>query len=192
MRKNKKDLWIVAAALVSVIFIAVLYFAARDAKPVEESTVFSPEPETKSEDTDTATIFFAELPEGYAFSETPAANPERGNRMQIEILDETDTCTNAAIVLNGETEESGSGQMVLTLREDCSADDADVLLKWYLDTFLEGFTEEKKKTVYDAYLYMFDTGSQDYLVYSEENTTVMMSFEAEETGNYYYVMVSAK
>lgn len=193
MKKHKKDLWIIAAGLVSVIFIVALYFASRGAKPVEETTVLPAEPaetaDTADTDTDTAETFSAELPEGYLFSETPAANPDRGNRMQVEILTEDAAPTNAAIVFDGEKEGSSYSRLALTLREDCSPDDAEVLLKWYLDTFLEGFTEEKKKTVYDDYLYMFDTGSLDYRVYSEENVTVMMSFEAENTGNYYYILV---
>lgn len=217
--KNKKDLLIAAIALVSILFIAILLIASGALKSgtqeenAEDTVVLEngadsqeevlPTEETErtpSESVNEENVFtftadgfakqFAEaLPEGYAFSKEASANPERDHRMQLDILNETGTETDIAIVFAGE----GSGsQMALTIKEDCIPDDADAILKWYLFTFLEGYTEEKKKAIYDDYLYLFDTGSKEYRVYTEEDVTAMMSLEAEADGNYYYVMVSAE
>lgn len=206
--KNKKDLLIAAIALVSSLFIAILFVASGTSKSgtkedadqtitledeavsQEEEAASRPGESTTLQETDGfAKQFGKELPEGYVFAETLTANPERDNRMQLDILDESGTPTDIAIVFDGEGADS---QMALTIKEDCIPDDADAILKWYLFTFLEGYTEEKKKAIYDDYLYLFDTGAQDYRVYTEETVTTMISCETEEVGNYYYVMVSAE
>ena len=210
--KNKKDLLIAAVALVSILFIAILFVASGTLKSgtqneeadqtiaLEEETV-SQEEETASQTGKSAALqemdgfekqFGKELPEGYGFTETLTANPARDQRMQLDILDESGTPTDIAIVFTAEGAENTGSQMALTIKEDCIPDDADAILKWYLFTFLEGYTEEKKKAIYDDYLYLFDTGSKDYRVYTEKNVTTMMSLEAEEDGNYYYVMITAE
>lgn len=206
--KNKKDLLIIAIAAVSVIFIAVIYFAAGASKsvtqeaakeavlPVEtedakEAASLEKETAKKTQKTDEFAKQFAEnLPEGYIFSEELTANPERDGRMQLDVLDESGAEIGIAIVFSAEDTKNAGSQMALTIKEDSVPDDADAVLKWYLFTFLEGYTEEKKKAIYDAYLYMFDTGSKDYRVYTEENVIAMMSCETESTGNYYYIMIS--
>lgn len=204
--KNKKDLWIVAVALVSILFIAILFIVSGASKSGTqddaEKTVTTEKAETVEEkeekkistqETDNFAKQFANtLPEGYVFSKEAVENPGRDNRMQMEILDETGISTDIAIVFAGKNSGDAGNQMALTIKEDCIPDDADAILKWYLFTFLEGYTEEKKKAIYDDYLYMFDTGSKDYRVYTEESVTVMMSCETEAAGNYYYVMVSSE
>ena len=202
--KNKKDLWIVAVALASILFIAVLVIVSGASKAgteddVEEVVMLekaetveeNEEKKISTQETDKFAKEFANtLPEGYSLSKKAVENPERDNRMQLEILDETGIPTDIVIVFDGKDAGPAGSQMALTIKEDCIPDDADAILKWYLFTFLEGYTEEKKKAIYDDYLYMFDTGSKDYRVYTEESVTVMMSCETENTGNYYYVMLS--
>lgn len=216
--KNKKDLWILAVALVSILFIAILFIvsgASKSGTQEDADQTIALEDETASKEEEAALqtgentasqvdgaftfsadsfakSFEKELPQGYSFSETMMANPERDNRMQLDILDESGAPTDIAIVFDGENTERTCSQMALTIKADCIPDDADSLLKWYLFTFLKGYTEEKKKAIYDDYLYLFDTGAQDYRVYTEETVTTMISCETEEAGTYYYVMVSAE
>ena len=205
--KNKKDLLIAAIALVSILFIVILLIASGALKPSAqeeeaEVVVLEEEAELISQEENAEVIsqemdgfakrFGKELPEGYVFAETLTANPERDHLMQMDILDENDAPTDISIVFAAEDTENIGSQMALTIKEDCIPDDADAILKWYLFTFLEGYTEEKKKAIYNDYLYLFDTGSKEYRVYTEENLTTMMSLEAEKGGNYYYVMVDAE
>lgn len=224
---KKRDLWMLAIALVSLVFIAIVFVAAGTSKSdtpddteevialneevgpqQEESSVQTEEAEegsgeSPSESADKGSAFafsvdgFSEkfagnLPQGYIFAESITANPLRDNRMQLDILDESGTSTDIAIMFDTEKAKLNCSQMALTIKEDCFEDDADAILKWYVFNFLEGFTEEKKKAIYDDYLYMFDTGSEEFRVYSEEALTVMMCRETEEAGNYYYVMVSTQ
>ena len=213
---KKRDLWMLAIALVSLVFIAIVFVAAGASKsdtPDDTEEVIAlneeaaPQQEESSvqieETADKGSTFafsvdgFSEkfagnLPQGYIFAESITANPLRDNRMQLDILDESGTSTDIAIMFDTEKAKLNYSQMALTIKEDCFEDDADAILKWYVFNFLEGFTEEKKKAIYDDYLYMFDTGSEEFRVYSEEALTVMMCRETEEAGNYYYVMVSTQ
>lgn len=220
MMKKKRDLWMLVIALVSVLFVIIIFVAAGASKSgtqddteavitqeeegapqIEEAEERNGESSLESVDKESTFTFsadgFAEkfskgLPQGYDFAESETKNPLRGNRMQLDILDETGTPTDIAIVFDAENAELTSSQMALTIKEDSFADDADAILKWYLFTFLEGYTEEKKKAIYDDYLYMFDTGSEEFRVYSEESLTVMMCRETEESGKYYYVLISVE
>ena len=201
--KNKKDLWLIAVAVVSILLITVLFIISGTSKSglqddmeeivtLEEAKAVGESEEEKTfiQETDKFVKQFVNtLPEGYVFSKEAVENPERDNCMQLEILYENGNATDIAIVFNGKDAVAAGSRMALTIKEDCIPDDADAIIKWYLFTFLEGYTEEKKKSIYNDYLYLFDTGSKDYRVYTEEDVTVMMSYETEKTGNFFYVMV---
>lgn len=216
--KKRKDLWILVIALVSVLFLVILFVAAKTSKnsvadesqrpiAMDEVTPQKEEEETQGEnsletsDKESISKFSASefakkyegnLPQGYAFEKNIMVNTQRDNRIELNILGENDTSIGMAIVFDTEKAEDKCSQMALTIKEDCAADDVDAILKWYLFNFLDSFTEEKKKAVYDDYLYMFDLGTEELRVYSEENLTVMMCHETEKSDKYYYVLISVE
>lgn len=223
--KNRKNLWMCIIALVSVLFIVILFGAAsasksavdgpqedvvsKEEQPVlqkeEEKTLekAAEEAETFAEDAYEVGVFaftverFAKqfsknLPEGYRFEDTAAGNPRRNNRLQLDIWDENGIATDISILFNAENTETVCKQLALTIKTDCSAEDADAILKWYLFTFLEEFDVEQKRAIYDEYLYMFDTGSEEYQVHAEGSQSAMMSCEEEQDGKYYYVLISSE
>ena len=208
---KKRDLWMLAIALVSVLFLVILFAAAKTSKnsasndsqkpaAMEEAEVETENPLEVPEQKNTfefsagefAKTFEGNLPQGYVFEKNITVNAQGDHRIQLDILNESGTSIDMAILFDTENAEDACSQMALVMKADCSADDIDSILKWYLFNFLNSFTVEKKKAVYDDYLYMFDTGTEDFRVYSEDNQTVMMCCETEESDKYYYVLISVE
>lgn len=218
--KKKSDLLVLAIAMVSVLFIVILFTVASasksEIKSVEEDVILLEEDETvqkeetaqESAETLTEPLskdgaftfavdgfdkqFLENLPEGYTFMNAVAANSSRDNRMQLDIVDAAGAATNIAVVFNVQESDVSCEQMALAIKEDCFEDNAAAILQWYLTTFLEEFGEEERRVIYEDYLDMFHNKADDYRVYSEESLAVMMCRETEETGTYYYILMSAQ
>ncbi len=218
--KKKSNLWLLAIALISILFLVILFSAASASKkdikdPAEKIIPLDEEISLQTEETaegdleslsqsvyrdgsfsftadEFAKQFAGNLPVGYRFADTVVVNPLRDNRIQLEVLDENGTPTDIAIVFNVQESELAYQQMALAIKGDGLEEDAAAMLQWYLSNFLEGFEEELQKEIYEDYLDMFNSRAEDYRVYSEESLTVMMCRETEESENYYYILMSVE
>ena len=217
--KKKSDLWMLAIALVSILFIVVLFIAASASKSdmqnsneniilLEEETITQERETTEGDEAgipetiykdgsffftvdEFAKYFSGTLPAGYIFSNELDVNAQRDNKMQLDILEENGTATDISIIFDDRGSDQTCKQIVLVIKSDCYEADAAAALRWYTSTFLEVF-EEMRTAVCEDYLKMFLDKTENYKVYSEDGLMTMMSCETEEDGKYYYVLVSVQ
>lgn len=136
--------------------------------------------------------FVDTLPQGYALAKVIAANSSRNHKMQIDILDASGTLTGMGILLDVKESDFPLRQMALVIKEDAYEEDVAVMLNWYLSTFLDEFDRERQTLIHEDYLDMFCSRFEDYRLYSADPLAVMMSYSTEDSGKYYYVVISVQ
>lgn len=136
--------------------------------------------------------FADSLPEGYQFTDKTEANAGRDGRLQLGIREESGVLTDCVVLLNVNDPEVTCQQMALVIKADEFVENAEVLLEWYLTTFMEELEAEEQRRICEDCLDMFVSESEDYRVYSSDSLVVMMGLEAEADGDYYYVLASAQ
>ena len=132
------------------------------------------------------------LPAGYCFADAATANPSRDHRMQIDILDSTGAPVDIEILLDVQETESAFNQMALVIKEEGYEEDASAILQWYVSTFFEGFDAQEQEVIYEDFLDMFNIRSEEYGVYAGDILAAMMCRETEDSGRYYYVLISVQ
>ena len=132
------------------------------------------------------------LPEGFAFAATLAANPDRGGRLQLDILDAAGTPVDLAVVINETDEDIPCRQMALVIGKESFAEDQEILLSWYLTSFLYNFETEEQETICLEYLNVLDRQITDFKVHARDELVTMMSRESEGENIYYYALISVQ
>ena len=132
------------------------------------------------------------LPEGFLFVDEPAANLSQNGKLQWEIMDVTGMSADISLLLNVTEEKQLCNQIALVTKSEAYKDDAEALLDWYLVTFAPNFEESERAEIVEEYLDMFDGENQDYRVYSSGNQDIMINYASDESGKYYYVMLSVQ
>ena len=130
------------------------------------------------------------LPEGYVLADAVTVNTAQDNRMQINILDTTGTAVDIGILFDVKEPDVPGYQMALVIKEGGYQEDAVALLEWYITQFFVEFDEEKQASICETYQKMYNSRSGDYKVFTEGSQVSMMSREIEDSGNYYYVIIS--
>ncbi|MBQ8230544.1 MAG: hypothetical protein IJZ34_01230 [Lachnospiraceae bacterium] len=134
--------------------------------------------------------FGSTLPEGYLFADTPVANPAQNDKLQLDILDTTGMSTDIALLFNVKEADLVFNQIALVIKEGGYKEDVTAILEWYLETFADSFEDKERASINKEYLDMFENRKEEYSVYSTDAQSVMMNFMAEESGKYYYVIIS--
>lgn len=209
--QKKNVLWIVVFAAALMIFCVILFVlpdsqGGEKESALQSSTIATESAEQSADPAETEEIykdgefvftaaqvgerFAATLPEGYLFADTPAANPAQNDKLQLDILDATGMSTDTALLLNVKEADQAFDQMALVIKEGGYKEDVTALLEWYLDTFAGSFDEAERASVNKEYLDMFESGKEEYSVYSTDTQSIMMQSMSEDSGKYYYVMIS--
>ncbi len=218
--KNKRMLLIVVLLAVLILFFAVLFLQKNPqddrVEPGTQSLESSGDtrensaelPETAADFTDSAQQpvyeegrftftagqfrerFADTLPEGYIFAGEVAANPAQNGKLQLDILDAAEKTTGIGVLLDTEEQDIALSQMALIIKDGGFREDAVVLLEWYLFTFLESFSPQEKTSANEEFLDMFDKRAGDYRLHLTDFQSVMMNRMEEDSGSYYYVMIS--
>lgn len=213
---KKSNLWMLA--LIPIVFLIFIFAAASASKSntqdqEEEIVLLDEETELQTEETAEGEIespseslfrdhtftftaeefadrFAGSLPERFVFGDVLAANPLEQDRLQLDILEASGAPADIAIVFDSKEADSAYNRMALAIKGDRFQSDAETVIHWYLYTFLEGYNENLKNEIYEKYVDMFSSKAEGHKVYSEGSVTTMMLCETEETGNYYYIMMS--
>lgn len=132
------------------------------------------------------------LPEGFTFVGEPVANPAQNNKLEWEILDVTGMSADITLLLNVTEEKQLCRQIALVVKNDAYKDDAKLLLEWYLAIFAPSFDEDQRVEIVEAYMDMIDNEGKEYVVYSSKAQDIMINYASDESGDYYYVMLSVQ
>lgn len=134
---------------------------------------------------------FAEnLPKGFVFADQTQVSASQDKKIQLNILDDAGNVTDMAILMDAEDEDASFKQMALVIKEGWFEEDVSAVLNWYITNFFEEFDEKEKLEIHEEYFKIFTERTEDYSVYGSESCDVMMMRNTEETGNFYYIMIS--
>ncbi len=209
--QKKNILWSVVFVVAIVMFCIVLFVIAdgqsNEVENAVQSSIVSVESvESSTDSTELEGVykegnfvftaaqvkerFESSLPEGYLFADMPVANPTQNDKLQLDILDTTGMSTDVALLFNVKEADIVFNQIALVIKEGGYKEDVAAVLEWYLNTFADSFEDKERASIYKEYLEMFGNRKEEYSVYSTDVQSVMMNFMAEESGKYYYVIIS--
>lgn len=204
---NKKKLLILAAAallFVLVVCCAVLFSGGNDPEDATEGTEAPAAETTPVTVADpvyanglflfTASQFrdqFADtLPAGFILADSVAANPARAEKLQLDILTATGESTGMAILFDVWEPEAFFSKMALTASADGDSDVFTVLAQWYISTFMTGLTAGEQTAAHGTFTGMFNEKGDGYELVTADAHVAMMMPNQEDSGTYYYLMIS--
>lgn len=154
------------------------------AEPVFANHVFTFTGETFPE------LFRETLPEGYRFADAVAANPDRNNKLQINILTAAGDNTGLAILLNTTDAQASFSKLALTVGTSDEAADLEALLTWYIATFMTGFNSAEQTQLHENFMTAFRNKSEDHILKTTNAHVAMMVLEKESIGEQFYIMLA--
>ena len=203
---NKKKLLILAAAallFVLVVCCAVLFSGGNDPEATDgtDAAVLETTPAPAADPVYANGLFlftasqfrerFADtLPAGFILADSVAANAARAEKLQIDILTAAGESTGMAILFDVWEPEVSFSKMALTA--DAAGDDKAfaTLADWYIATFLTGLTAGEQSAAHGTFTRMFNEKGTEYELVTADAHVAMMMPNQEDSGTYYYLMIS--
>ena len=201
--KKKSLIFLVAVALLALVILCVFMTQGSETEEPENTTQPTQQttqtaetlPEVLFENrmfTFTASQFrewFRKtLPVGYVFADQMVNNPDRDNCLQLDISGIHGEDTGMAVLLQVQDPEEPFCRMALVAEMDHPADFS-VLVSWYVETFLVSVGEQEQKNAVASFTELYQSGTDDYRLFSAEDQSALMVWEEENAEGLYYVMV---
>ena len=204
---NKKKLLILAAAallFVLVVCCAVLFSGGNDPEAAADGTDAAILETTPAPAADpvyakglflfTASQFrerFADtLPAGFILADSVASNAARAEKLQIDILTAAGDPTGMAILFDVWEPEVSFSKMALTVNAEEDPEDFAVLAEWYISSFMTGLTAGEQSAAHGTFTRMFNEQGAEYELVTADAHVAMMMPNPEDSGTYYYLMIS--